>query len=114
MIQIPSDFPNLDTGQCVVVQVDPRTGIHLARNGIWAKTGDAFYRAFSSLSEAEAFCLERVGERRDTEWWIFNDRGVPIKSFSDSEYWRTVAAREASNRSKGFWHRLLNLFKVRR
>jgi hypothetical protein len=111
-MQIPRDFPKLDAGHFAVLQTDPRTGVPLAHDENWAKPGQAYFRVFPSLEEAEAFCVARLSERRNTEWWIFDYQGAQIKSFMDSEYWHALAAQEISNRPTSFWRRLLNLIGV--
>ncbi len=108
---IPKNFPKLDASHFAVLQTEPRTGFPLAQDESWAKPGQAYYRVFPSLQEAEAFCAARLSERPNTEWWVFDYQGAQIKSFLDPEYWNSLVEQEVANRPTSFWRRLFNRFR---
>ena len=73
-----------------VVQIDPRTGILLTRDGAPAN-GDAHWYAFESRAAADAFCAQRLRERPDSGWAVFGeDRTRAVAEHVDRDYWTVL------------------------
>jgi hypothetical protein len=87
-----------------VVQIEPETGILLMKDGKRA-SGDAHWYSFDSQALAEAFCAERLRERPESGWGVFNDnRTTCLGEHTDRGYW---ASRSSSpKRSASLWQRL--------
>ena len=85
------------------IQRSPRTGILLTLDGKHAN-GDEHWYPFESQAAAEKFCTERLRERPESGWAIFNeDRTKSLSEHTDRAYW---AARSAPEQRASFWQRL--------
>ena len=100
-------FPKLEAGEFAVLQTDPRTGVTLREDGTWAAAGQAHYRIFDSLREAESFCSSALLEKQDTEWCIYDHLQKPVKCFRDDAYWQKAAADMRDRASEPIWRRTL-------
>lgn len=90
-----------------VVQIEPETGILLTQDGKRAN-GDAHWYPFDSQALAEEFCAERLRERPESGWIVFdNDRATCLGEHTDREYW---ANRPAPTRDASIWQRLRGRF----
>jgi hypothetical protein len=106
-------LPRLSAGRVSVLQTDPRTGVPLTKDGGWASGEELPAEQFASLEAAEVACRARVHERPDTEWWLHDHDGNPIKSIRDDVYWQAWVAEATVRRDRSFWHRLLDRLRGR-
>jgi hypothetical protein len=89
--------------KCYVLQADPYTGVLLTLSGEWARAGEEHRYTFESLQEAEQFCAERLRDRPETEWWIFDGRGTCAGGFRDDNYWANLNLKRPK---VSYWRRL--------
>jgi len=106
-----TDLPDLEPGQFASIQTDPRTGVPLTSDGQWttadpAKRTAIHAEVFSSLESAEAACVSRIRKHPDSEWWIYDHLGKPVKGIRDPDHWRSLDSPERS-----LWRRLLRWLK---
>ena len=95
------------------MQTDPHTGVPLTQDGRWATGDELPTELFASLEAAEVACRARVNERPDTEWWLHDHDGRPIKSIRNDVYWQAWVAAAGARRDRGFWRRLLDRLRGR-
>jgi hypothetical protein len=108
-----TQLPRLSAGQVSVLQTDPHTGVPLMPDGRWAIGDELPTEVFASAEAAEAACRARVQARPDTEWWLYDHEGTPIRSVRDDAYWQEWSARAVDPRERGLWRRLVDRVRGR-
>jgi hypothetical protein len=106
-------LPRLSAGHVSVLQTDPHTGAPLMPDGSWAIGDELPTEVFASAEAAEAACRARMQARPDTEWWIHDHDGAPIRGIRDDAYWQAWSARAVGRRERGLWRRLLDCVRGR-
>ena len=89
----------------LVTRIDHLTGIVVTPDDVRVLGGREQPLSFESLGEAELFCMDRLREHPDSEWWIFEDstQGHALRRFFDESYWKL---RIAGGERRSFWQRL--------
>jgi hypothetical protein len=79
-------IPGARVGELAVLQVDPNTGIVLAKDGQWARNDDPAprYWFFSSKEEAVQFCQLRREQNPNSEWVIYDWKGKSVAVYRPS------------------------------